>query len=240
LLWQGEREKEAVRAFALEWLNDPRSIGHPVWMRPDWRARRATVEQEAQGLLADLVARGVRPDVERTAAYVHGLITWWFDPTSEHAARAQILAASRGDNARDFFAALRTAPPDETAAKAPAPWHVVQRAWASADPATILEELPADWTPWREALARRMAQHQDSFAEFLTGPGADTDGLIRRFGPRRVAYGMLAHNSDGLPVTDRTPREENVLVDLLPADAVPPKGWVPAPAMVRWLEAGRQ
>lgn len=237
LLFQGGREAEAVRALALEWLNDPRSLSHPVWTREGWRVRRAAVAQEAQGLLADLVAQGVRPDEEKTAAYLHVLIAWWLEPTAVHSARMQNLAADRGEEAREFFAAVRT---ERSSPANDVPWSIVLRAWESSEPAANLDELPAKWAPWREALARRIAVHRNSFAEFLTGPGADNDGLIRRSAPLRLAYGMHARNSDGLPIHDQTPREENVLIDLFPPTAVPPKGWVPAPVMVRWLEAGRQ
>jgi tetratricopeptide (TPR) repeat protein len=235
LLLQG-REDEAVHALALEWLNDPRFIAHPVWTREDWRERRAAVMREAQVLLADLVASGVRPREERTAAYLHALLAWWLEPTRDHAARAEILAQERSEEARLFFATLRS---PGAVRLGDAPWQIVHRAWSADEPEAVLQELPPEWETWAPALAQRIRRHRDSFAAFLTGPGADADGLVRRYSPERTAYGMLARNSDGLRIRDQTPREVNVLVDLLPEELFPRKGWVPSPLLVRWLEGGR-
>ncbi len=228
------REDEAVRALALEWINDPRAITHPVWTRPDWQARRDAVAATAHALLADLASRNLQPRVTRTAAYVHALLSWWIEPTPERAAR--VVATAMKPEQQAFFFAVHAGEP--APGTDDAPWRIVQRAWAAPEPRVVLATLPDQWAPWREALAQRIAEHRESFAEFLTGPGARTDRLIWYQHTERLAYGMLARNSDGLRIIDRTPREDNVLVDLLPPSIFPAKGWVPGPVMIRWLDTG--
>lgn len=226
------REEAATQAFALEWINDPRSATSPAWERPGLRERRAAVATAAGAFLETLAKSP--PPATAEPAYVGALLRWWLEPTPANAARA--AAAARDAQRRLFFQTMA----GEVAAPPAAPvdaagWELLHEAWRAADPAHALAALPVEPAALREPLAGRIAAHRDSFAEAFTAPVGDSPALVRRLRHERPAYGMLMRNSDGLRVVDRFVFEENLLATDFCGFLFPPKGWLPAPVLVRLL-----
>ena len=109
---QGQREG-AVRAFALECINDPVFLTSPWWKNPAVGETRGAVTALTLQLLADYPRTLADSPSAREAAYLAALIRWLGGSVPP----AEILAAANSP-ARAAYFARRPAPPDFTAAPA--------------------------------------------------------------------------------------------------------------------------
>lgn len=99
---QGHRDP-AVRAFALECLNDPIFLTSPWWRAPAVSANRAAATTLAAQLLASASASRTvaeNPPVRREADYLLALIAW----IDGHSQPGQILAAANTPERVGYFA----------------------------------------------------------------------------------------------------------------------------------------
>ena len=203
------RHDEAVRAFALEWINDPRSMTSPAWEVPALAALLPAVRGEVLELYAKL-----RPAAARVAVAQEWTRWWTGQPiqlgqgfTAEATAFAAALNLSDGDLSR---------PPD-------LPWSRLRAAWHNRK----FTSLAANDPPFAAALARRAARHPASFQAFLTAGTEDEPALIRTLRRQRTGYGVLALHPDGPVLNDLFVVQENRLVADFAAELFPPKGWLP-------------
>ncbi|MFZ5497314.1 MAG: O-antigen ligase family protein [Verrucomicrobiota bacterium] len=220
-------EAAAVRAFALEWLNDPAAATAPLWEWPDFAPLRPAVEAEALRLLSVIAAD--RP----AAGYLRELWLWWWQAAAppargwnrESAAFVRCLAALRAG-----------APPPSEAATYP--WGALLRAWRSPDPAAALAALTPGRPALGAALARRAARHPaPDLHGFLCSGLENEAALLATERPARTGYGVLARHPDGPVLTDLYVRQQHRLVSEFASPLFPPKGWIPAARLLEHLPA---
>jgi len=215
-LQQNGARDAAVRAFALEWLNDPRSAFSPAWELPAFAALRPAVQAETLRLY-DQVQRDHPP------ARVAGVwMRWWLGeplraadlvPGFSHASTAFAAALPA-------MAARRVLPTD-------APWASLYAAWRTRAAAPGYLRAAAGDREFAAALARRAARHGDDFREFLMAGTEEEPALLRTFRRQRIGYGILAAHPDGPPLTDLYLVQENRVLAAFAADLFPAKGWLP-------------
>ena len=206
------RHDEAVRAFALEWINDPRSVTSPAWEVPALAAILPAVRSEVWRLYANL-----RPaDARVTGA--EAWARWWMGEEISPAALANGLTAE----AAAFAATLRSGGADVSPAPV-FPWAKLRAAWREGN----FTRLDAIDPPFATALGRHAARHPASFQAFLTAGTEDEPALIRTLRRQRTGYGVLALHPDGPVLTDLFIVQENRLVADFAAELFPPKGWLP-------------
>jgi O-antigen ligase len=218
-------EAGAVRAFALEWLNEPAACAAPLWTWPDFAPLRPEIEAEALRLLGEIAP------TDPAAPFAGELWTWWSQAgaslgaghDAESAAFARCVAAVRSG-----------APlPAETNQF---PWGRLLRAWQSPDPAAAFTALLPRRPALAAALARRAAQHPSpDLHGFLTvGPGEEP-ALLASEVPARTGYGVLALHPDGPVLTDLYVRQQSRIVSEFASSLFPPKGWIPAAELLQRL-----
>jgi len=219
------READAIRAFALEWINDPVNFTAPLWERPDFAPLRAQVAREADRLLAEIAP--TRP----TAEYVRELWAWWARDGAPPAA---------GFNAEtDAFARTLASSAHEQPGP-PAPgrfaWEQLRLAWRqSSDPAAFASLAPHE-PLFTLALTRRAARHPPpDWHGFLTAGSEDEAPLLGIQRAARSGYGVLARHPDGPVLTDLYVLQQNRLVAQFAATLFPPKGWLPARELLNRL-----
>ena len=211
-------ERGAVRAFALEWINDPVSFTAPLWEWPDFAPLRPRVAREAETLLA-----GLAP-AHPTARCLREFWAWWADGSPPPAA---------GFNAEStaFVRMLAAADPGQSADPAASPyaWAQLRAAWRQPPPpAAFAALLPRDGA-FAAALARRAARHPPpDWRGFLTAGLENESALLATLRPARTGYGVLALHPDGPVLTDLYVMQQNRLATAFAAALFPPKGWLPA------------
>lgn len=215
----------AVRAFALEWINDPSAATSPLWDHPDFALFRPGVEREANAILAELGP--THPSADGIAE----LWSWW---------RTGGTPPSRGctREGTDFIATLtaidRQAPLPPDAASYP--WGRLLQIW---------RQTPADFSPlaprdpaFAATLARRAGRHPapDVHGFFTAGPEGESNLLVETR-PARSGYGVLALHPDGPVLTDLYVKPSHRLVSTFASTVFPPKGWLPARELLARLPA---
>jgi len=218
-------EAAAVRAFALEWINDPVAFTAPMWEWPDFAGRRLPVAREADRLLAELAAS--QPE----AGYVRSLWHWWADGAP---------APAQGfDPESDLFV--------KTISGQPLPmtnlfygWGRLHLAWLMAPVDTnSLTALAAQDPDLAAGLARRAARHPPpDWHGFFTAGLENEPALLANRQYSRPGHGVLALHPDGPPPVDLFIRQDNVFVSTFASTLFPAKGWVPPRKLLQWLPAG--
>lgn len=217
----------AVRAFALEWINDPAAATSPLWTHPDLALFRPSIAREAAAILDELGA------AYPTARYVDGLWQWWADGGSLSAA---ITPPTR--EAADFVAAvnaLQQGQPVPAAAGA-YDWGQLLATWQGA-PAELARVAGKD-AAFGATLRRRAARHPAPDVHgFLTAGPEGEDNLIVTIQSVRTGYGVLALHPDGPALTDLSPRSRPRLVSAFASTVFPARGWLPARELLARLPA---
>ncbi|WP_414661002.1 O-antigen ligase family protein [Horticoccus sp. 23ND18S-11] len=231
-LQAGGRLDDAVRAFALEIVNDPRHATSPAWEIPHLAVLLPAVRAEALRRLGELSRE--RPDAARLEAWLRW---WWVDP----AAAPSPPGFNRESSG--FLAALPA-----VTARTPLPVAVAGTAWGRAyadwlatgtggtPPDTFLATAGGD-RAFADALLRRARRHQDSFRAFLTAPTEDEAALTLTYRRQRPGYGMLTSHPEGPVLADAYIVQENRLVTALAAGLFPAKGWLPGRFLLALLPA---
>lgn len=229
------RQSAAIRAFALELINDPRHLTSPTWEVPSLAALSAGARNEALTLLAGLAA-----DAPRAPA-VSAWQRWWSgEPLPPDALRESPTPA-----AARLLAALPTVETGRALSDAVTgePWARVYHAWramrdgvapAPAEPNAFLAVARGD-TALATTLARRAQRHRATFRDFLTAPTGEDDALVRTYRRQRSGYGVLALHPVGPPLLDLYVVQENRLVTEIVTGLFPAKGWLRGRALLALL-----
>jgi len=216
------RRADAIRAFALEWINDPRSATSPAWETPALAPLAGDVRAEVKKLYPPL--RALDPRAATAEAWAR---LWWGE-----AIEARALGRGFSASAAAFAASALVDPP----AKPRAPvfdWERLLAAWHEGD---LRRVAPNDPT-LAAALARRATRHGHSFLSFLTAGTEDEPALVRTFRRQRTGYGVLASHPEGPLLTDMFTVQENRVAGDFAADLFPPKGWLPGRFLLALLPA---
>ena len=225
-LQQAGQREAAARAFALEWLNDPRSALSPAWEVPALAALQPAIRAELRQLYASL--RGTYP----TAATAERWTRWWLGDAMEP---SELLPAF--SQASTVFAeawpAIRTRAPVASAA----PWAQLYGPWRSGGGAAAFARVAGGDGALAAALARRAQRHRDDFRAFLAAGTDDEPALLRTVRRQRIGYGVLALHPDGPPLTDVFVVQENRVTADFAAPLFPPKGWLPGRFLLALLPA---
>lgn len=211
-------EADAVRAFALEWLNDPSAFTAPLWEWPDFAPLRPQVEAETLRLLAELES------AHPAAPFLRDLWRWWSQdgPIPAAGYNAETAAFVRAVSALQTGSVL---PADAT----PYAWGRLLQTWQSPDPAAAFAALNPRQPGLAAALARRAARHPapDTHGFFTAGLENETV-LLANERAVRTGYGVLALHPDGPVLADLYVRQQHRLVSEFASTLFPPKGWIPA------------
>ena len=218
-------ESGAVRAFALEWIDDPITCTAPLWEWPDFAPLRPKVEQEADRLLAELAP------TEPTAIYVRQLWSWW-----KHGGTFAAVEFSRESAA---FATTVNALLENRETPAIAEkykWGMLINAWKQTSDVASLTLLGGPDADFGATLVRRKTRH--SFPDwhgFFTAGLENEPTLLVNSRSRRLGYGVLALHPDGPILTDLYVKQENRFVSTFASSLFPAKGWLLARELVKRL-----
>ncbi len=216
-LAQAGRRESAVRAFALEFLNDPRSALSPAWEVSALAAMRPAAVAEACRLLEALPADAAVP------AALPPWLRWWWGATDDPPATGFNPASAAFVAALPEIAARRPLAP-----AAAAPWAAAYAMWRrAATERSAFAGVAAGDEPFAAALARRARALQTDFRAFLTGPAGDEPALVRTFRRQRPGYGVLALHPEGPPLVDLHLVQEHRVASEFAAGLLPAKGWLP-------------
>lgn len=218
-LLEMKRPTDAIRAFALEALNDPRSALAPVWETPALAPLRPAIRAETAKLYIKLSGRFAF-EVERAAPWA----SWW---AGENVPPSDLRGFS--SESRAFPAALPAIAAGRTI-DASAPWAALYRAWLARD----FSALGVDAST-QAALARRAQRHGGDFTAFLRAGTEDEPALLRTLRRSRPGYGVLALHPDGPPLTDLYIVQENVVHADFAAGLFPAKGWLSGRSLLQLL-----
>ena len=221
------RRDDAVRAFALEWVNAPRSATSPAWELPVLAVLLPAVRAEAVRVFSELRQR--HPPAAAADAWARW---WWGETLPVDALRPGFNAAS----AR-FAADLPAIMAGKPLANLSAPWAAAYAAWsAQAGPEAFLPASGGD-SGLAAALARRARQVHSDFRTFLVAPTGDETALVRTYRRQRPGYGVLALHPEGPPLVDVHVVQENRVATDLAAGLFPAKGWLPGRFLLALLPA---
>lgn len=215
----------AVRAFALEWVNDPFAATSPQWTHPELAIFRPSVAREAAAILGELA------QAHPTATYVDTLWRWWDagGPPPTHAPTRET---------RDFVASLEALQRGQSLAPEMRayPWGRLLDTWQRS-PADI-NALAARDPAFGAALARRAARHPAPDVHgFLTAGPEGEENLVVAVQSARSGYGVLALHPDGPVLTDLAVRTRPRVVSAFASTVFPARGWVPARELLARLPA---
>ena len=228
LAWLGTgHETAAVRAFALEWINDPVSSTDPLWEWPNLAPLRPQIAGEADALLA-----GLAPTLP-TARYVRELLQWWDrgapSPRGGFNAESKAFARTIAANAPD-----QSAPP----ASASYQWDLLLRAWQQPPESNAFAALIRNDEPFATALVHRAARHRPpDLHGFLTAGLENEPYLLLTTRFSRLGYGVLALHPDGPVLTNLFVMQQNRVVATFASGLFPSKGWIPAKELLSRLPA---
>jgi O-antigen ligase len=223
------RDDPAVRAFALEWVNDPISSTAPLWTSQKFAPLARRVATEASAILDSLAP--VYPDASYTAA----LIRWWHAgapaPTSGFDATSNRFWAWA---AKDPHGADRELQPSPNA-----PWWEMLLKWRShAAPGELRPESSGDSLEFDAAVARRVARHPPpNLHEFLTSGDEGDRTFVRETRHARPGHGVLALHPEGPLFVDLYVSQENIFVTRFFFPLFPPKGWLPGWELLKRMPA---
>ncbi len=213
----------AVRAFALEWINDPVTATDPIWAHPDFALYRPAVAREATAILDELIP------LHPTAGYINGLWHWWEQggpppPRGFNHESAQFVAALQLiEQQRPLPAGVEVHP-----------WGRLLRTWQQS-PLDFSLLTPRD-PAFAATLARRAARHPlPAVHGFLTAGPEGEANLLLDTRSTRTGYGVLALHPEGPPLRDLYIRQSHRVVSTFATTVFPTKGWLPARELLRRL-----
>lgn len=217
-LLEQERLRDAVRAFALEAINDPRSLTSPAWEIPALSIHLPAVHQEIVALYARL--RGEFPAAETTEAWTR----WW---SGDPAVPDTALRPHNAESAA-FLAALPAMRRKEALGGTPPfGWAALYAAWRAAPGGGHFTAVARDEPKLADALRRRATTFPDDFPAFLHAPVGEEPALLATYRRARPGYGFLARHPEGPFLTDVHVVQENRAVSTFAAGLFPRKGWIP-------------
>lgn len=220
LAWlESGRVDSAVRAFALEWINDPRSITSAAWEVPALAPHLPAIHAEMVRLFDGL--RALHP----RAAVTENWIRWW---RGDSPAGLAALRAHNGATARFLAAQSAIHARQELGGElAGAAWARAYAAWRTGSDAGGFRSAAGGDEAFATALARRARTHRDDFRAFLSAPTGDEPALVRSYRRQRPGYGVLALHPEGEPLMDGYIVQENRVTAEFASDLFPAKGWLP-------------
>lgn len=208
-LLEAGRSPDAIRAFALEALNDPRSAHSPAWETSALAPLRPAIRAEVTRLYATI-----------PPAYSYFEAPWWLWWNGESVDMEELRNIGTYDS-RVFRGSLGSISRREPV-NFSFPWAVLYRAWLARDFSSLGVEPPV-----QAALARRARRHGDDFIAFLRAGSEDEPALIRTLRRSRPGYGMLALHPAGAPFVDAYLVQEMVVHADFAAALFPAKGSIP-------------
>lgn len=219
----------AIRAFALEWVNDPRTATAPAWEVPALAALVPAVRAEAIRVFNELGQR------HPPAAAVGAWARWWWG----EAIPAESLRPGFNAVSARFAAALPGLTTGEPSTAKPAvdPWAQACTAWREAGPPEAFLAVAGGEATFANALARRARQVRTDFRAFLASPTGAEPAFVRTYRRARAGYGVLALHPEGPPLADVHVVQENRVVADLAAGLWPVKGWLPGRFLLALLPA---
>lgn len=215
----------AVRAYALEWINDPSTFTAPLWAWPDFAPLRPKIRQEADALLAEFVRDRAIP------RYLSELWRWWDEGT-------QIPTDGFNAETKQFVLTLTALAqsPHLSSATATYPWGALLEAWTKSSDSHAFLPLTHFDEAFAAALSHRAARHAPpDWHGFLTA-GLENEPALQietRFS--RSGYGVLALHPDGPVLTNLYVLQQNRLVATFAFGLFPPKGWLQARELLKRL-----
>jgi tetratricopeptide (TPR) repeat protein len=219
----------ALRAFALEWINDPLTFTSPAWEVSGLAVLVPAIREEAGRVLETLASQF--PATARIGPWLR----WWWEPGTREAHSARNGPPSGWNAASHAFVAAWPAIAAQAPLAAATPtsaWERVYSAWRTV--ATTDEAAPTAFalsangdTALAQALTRRAQQTRADFPTFLAGATGDEATLIRTLRRVRPGYGVLALHPEGAPLQDVYVVQENRVTTAFAAGLFPRKGWVP-------------
>lgn len=219
---------QAVRAFALEWVNDPLSMSSPAWEVPLLAPLRPAVRAETLRIYAQLAAE--LPRAASAAAWAR----WWLgEPVDPRA-----LAAALETEAREFAAALPAIEARAPSAAAGA-WAKAYAAWREPEALPRFMAAAGSDPAFAAALQRRARRHRESFHAFLAAPTEDEAALLQTYRRERLGYGALAWHPDGPTLLDAYTVQQNRVATAFAAPLLPAKGWLPGRFLLQLLPTPR-
>ncbi len=212
------RKADAVRAFALEPLNDPRHLTSPAWEIPLLAELRPAIRAETLRLADDLAPRFA--PARTTAAWLR-----WWTGTGTEPPPANLAFNTESATFVSAWPTLAQRAPLPPAARV-YPWADAYESWRHGGGADRFLRLSGGDAAYAAALARR-AQRAADFVAFLRAPAGDDPALVRTFRRERPGYGVLARHPDGPPLRDAYVVQEHRLAADVAAGLFPRKGWLP-------------
>jgi O-antigen ligase len=220
----GRNDDAAATAFALEWLNDPHTLGSPLWDGTPLSAQRARAAEALQRLAARWLDQDTLPEADRERIrYVAALADWWLGRSAD----TTTLVRCGSPAQQHFFLNLDSIERHSYAPRnsgAPEPWESLYLAWSRQ---SVPASLDADRPAFAAALRRRIDECRSSFIQLLTRPTAPDAGLLRLGRNERTGYSVLMRNQDGFVVSDLYVYPENLLVERHLSFLFPEKGCLP-------------
>lgn len=222
------RKTDAVRALALEPLNDPRSLTSPAWDIPLLAALRPAIRAETLRLADDLAVR--LPAARATAAWLR----WWDGAGAEPPPADLAFNAESAAFSAAWPALAQRAPLPPGAAGYP--WAAAYAAWRATAGADRFLGFARGDVAYAAALDRR-ASTAAGFADFLRRPTGDDAALVRTFRRERLGYGVLARHPEGPPLRDAYVVQDHRLAADAASGLFPRKGWLPGRFLLALLPA---
>lgn len=215
-----ENTDAAVRALAIECLNDPLFSTAPIWELPDFEPLRPHVIRQLDTLV------GVSGDGTELVKRRTDWIRWW----SAHPSLPDVPTGfSRASRA--FAEAERELKANQPLAdRPPFVWARWYEAWLRKDWSLVTPDAE-----FAAALERRAGRHTGDFHAFLRADSEEERELIQSTRRVRPGSGVLAFHPDGPPLMDVYLVQENRLHAILGKELFPPKGALPAPLLLSWL-----
>ncbi len=223
----------AVRALAMELVNDPDFVTSPEWVQlNEIPGLASAARQTAARELARLADRAPPADplrYARRARYAAALLRWIDGDDSA-------LAPATGECEPDHLPMLRwlTGQPVDIPAVSAAPWHYL--AQASGSPSQAKEILTARYGTrpplpgTLDALASLLATSDRR--TLLRGEACTDTSLQPRIYRERIAYPLLMRNLDAPAPRDPYVVPINRLVRDFLAGLFPDKGYLPGPVLI--------
>jgi O-antigen ligase len=219
----------AIRAFALEWVNDPRAATSPAWEVPALAGLLPAVRAEAVRVFAAL------SQSHPPAATVGAWARWWWGEASP----AESLRPGFNAVSARFAAALPGLDAGQPLTSQPVvdPWAQAYTAWREAGPPESFLAVAGGDAAFASALARRARLVRSDFRTFLAAPAGDEPAFVRTYRRSRPGYGVLALHPEGPPLADVHVVQENRVISSLAAGLLPVKGWLPGRFLLALLPA---
>lgn len=225
----------AVRAFALEWINDPLSCTAPAWEIPALAAVVPEIRAETVRLLAQITARW--PPAGKTAPWIR----WWIEAAASDDGRGHDAPTAGFSGESALFAS--SLPAIDARAELPerdARWARAYAAWRRNGNADTFLPVGGGDARFAAALARRATRFRTSFPAFIAGPAGEDPALVRTLRRERPGYGVLALHPEGPRLRDVFIVQENRAATELGAGLFPRKGWLPGRFLLGLLPGENQ